>query len=48
MAEMTRTTAEKPSQRSRALIWPLAIFAVLAALFAFALRSGDPSRCPRP
>jgi len=46
MAEMTQTTAEKPSQRSRALIWPLAIFAVMAALFAFALRSGDPSKLP--
>jgi cytochrome c biogenesis protein CcmG/thiol:disulfide interchange protein DsbE len=28
------------------LVWPLAIFAVLAALFAFALGSGDPSRLP--
>ncbi|HZT48463.1 MAG TPA: DsbE family thiol:disulfide interchange protein [Hyphomicrobiaceae bacterium] len=37
-----------PSQggRSRALVWPLAIFAVLAAIFAFALKSGDPSRLP--
>jgi cytochrome c biogenesis protein CcmG/thiol:disulfide interchange protein DsbE len=33
-------------QRSRLPIWPLAIFAVMAALFAFALRSGDPSRLP--
>jgi cytochrome c biogenesis protein CcmG/thiol:disulfide interchange protein DsbE len=32
--------------RSRALAWPLAIFVVLAALFAFALRSGDPSKLP--
>jgi cytochrome c biogenesis protein CcmG/thiol:disulfide interchange protein DsbE len=32
--------------RSRALLWPLAIFALLAAIFAFALRSGDPSRLP--
>jgi cytochrome c biogenesis protein CcmG/thiol:disulfide interchange protein DsbE len=31
---------------ARILVWPLAIFAVLAALFAFALRSGDPSRLP--
>jgi cytochrome c biogenesis protein CcmG/thiol:disulfide interchange protein DsbE len=46
MAEMTQIAAEKPSQRSRALIWPLAIFAVMAALFAFALRSGDPSKLP--
>lgn len=28
------------------LVWPLAIFAVLAALFAFALSSGDPSKLP--
>jgi cytochrome c biogenesis protein CcmG/thiol:disulfide interchange protein DsbE len=28
------------------LLWPLAIFAVLAAIFAFALRSGDPSKLP--
>ena len=27
-------------------LWPLAIFAIIAALFAFALRSGDPSRLP--
>ncbi|HEU0059103.1 MAG TPA: DsbE family thiol:disulfide interchange protein [Hyphomicrobiaceae bacterium] len=32
--------------RRRPLLWPLAIFAVLALLFAFALRSGDPSRLP--
>lgn len=31
---------------SRALLVPLAIFCVLAAIFAFALRSGDPSRLP--
>jgi cytochrome c biogenesis protein CcmG/thiol:disulfide interchange protein DsbE len=46
MAEMIQTTAEKPSHRPRALIWPLAIFAVMAALFGFALRSGDPSKLP--
>ena len=28
------------------MLWPLAIFAVLAVLFAFALRSGDPSKLP--
>lgn len=33
-------------RRSRALLWPLVIFGVLAALFAFALRKGDPSRLP--
>lgn len=32
--------------RSRVLIWPLAIFAILAVLFFLALRSGDPSRLP--
>lgn len=32
--------------RPRALIWPLAIFTLLAAIFAFALRSGDPSKLP--
>jgi cytochrome c biogenesis protein CcmG/thiol:disulfide interchange protein DsbE len=46
MAEMIQTAAEKPSHRQRALIWPLAIFAVMAALFGFALRSGDPSKLP--
>jgi cytochrome c biogenesis protein CcmG, thiol:disulfide interchange protein DsbE len=30
----------------RLLAWPLAIFAVLALLFALALKSGDPSRLP--
>jgi cytochrome c biogenesis protein CcmG/thiol:disulfide interchange protein DsbE len=30
----------------RVLAWPLAIFAVLALLFALALKSGDPSRLP--
>jgi cytochrome c biogenesis protein CcmG/thiol:disulfide interchange protein DsbE len=39
-------TATLPSQRSRALLWPLAIFLVMALLFAFALRSGDPSKLP--
>jgi cytochrome c biogenesis protein CcmG/thiol:disulfide interchange protein DsbE len=31
---------------SRALLWPLAIFCILAAIFAFALRTGDPSKLP--
>jgi cytochrome c biogenesis protein CcmG/thiol:disulfide interchange protein DsbE len=30
----------------RLLAWPLAIFGLLALLFVFALRSGDPSRLP--
>jgi cytochrome c biogenesis protein CcmG, thiol:disulfide interchange protein DsbE len=32
--------------RPRALVWPLAVFAVLAAIFAVALRTGDPSKLP--
>ena len=32
--------------KSRLPLWPLAIFAIIALLFAFALRSGDPSRLP--
>ena len=34
------------SGRSRMLVWPLALFAVLAMVFAFALRTGDPSKLP--
>jgi cytochrome c biogenesis protein CcmG/thiol:disulfide interchange protein DsbE len=34
------------SGRSRAMLWPLAIFGLLALLFYFALQSGDPSRLP--
>ena len=30
----------------RLLAWPLVIFGLLALLFTFALRSGDPSRLP--
>jgi cytochrome c biogenesis protein CcmG, thiol:disulfide interchange protein DsbE len=44
---MQHGSAASPDRgRSRALIWPLAIFMVLAGLFAFALRSGDPSKLP--
>jgi len=32
--------------RSRALLWPLAIFMALAGVFAFALSVGDPSKLP--
>jgi cytochrome c biogenesis protein CcmG/thiol:disulfide interchange protein DsbE len=32
--------------RSRALLWPLAIFLALAGVFAFALSLGDPSKLP--
>ena len=27
-------------------VWPLVVFGLLALLFLFALRSGDPSRLP--
>ena len=43
---------ERPATRqaspggTRLLIWPLAIFAILAVLFFLALQSGDPSRLP--
>ena len=46
MQEQTLATAEARSGRSRLLIWPLAIFAILAVLFALALSGGDPSRLP--
>ena len=35
-----------PPRKGSFLLWPLAIFAILAALFAFALQSGDPSKLP--
>jgi cytochrome c biogenesis protein CcmG, thiol:disulfide interchange protein DsbE len=44
---MQHGSAASPDRgRSRALIWPLAIFMVLAGLFALALRTGDPSKLP--
>jgi cytochrome c biogenesis protein CcmG/thiol:disulfide interchange protein DsbE len=46
MTDTTRATAKTPPRRSRLLIWPLAIFALLALLFALALRGGDPSKLP--
>lgn len=46
MQEQTIATAEARAGRSRLLIWPLAIFAILALLFALALKGGDPSRLP--
>jgi cytochrome c biogenesis protein CcmG/thiol:disulfide interchange protein DsbE len=46
MLEETTPVPEGRTRRSRALIWPLAIFAILALLFAFALRTGDPSKLP--
>lgn len=42
---MSMTDAE-PSRSRRWLIAPVAIFAGLALLFAFALKHGDPSRLP--
>jgi cytochrome c biogenesis protein CcmG/thiol:disulfide interchange protein DsbE len=33
-------------RRVSVLLWPLAIFAILAGIFAFALKSGDPSKLP--
>lgn len=46
MQEQTIATAEARAGRSRLLIWPLAIFAILALLFGLALKGGDPSRLP--
>jgi cytochrome c biogenesis protein CcmG/thiol:disulfide interchange protein DsbE len=46
VAEEVRATPEAGPGRSRVLIWPLAIFAILAVLFFLALQSGDPSRLP--
>jgi cytochrome c biogenesis protein CcmG, thiol:disulfide interchange protein DsbE len=46
MQEQTIATTEAHASRSRLLVWPLAIFAILALLFALALKGGDPSRLP--
>jgi cytochrome c biogenesis protein CcmG, thiol:disulfide interchange protein DsbE len=46
MQEKTAIGSGGKSGPSRLLIWPLAIFTVLAIVFAFALRSGDPSKLP--
>jgi cytochrome c biogenesis protein CcmG/thiol:disulfide interchange protein DsbE len=46
MQDTPALTPDTRARRSRAMIWPLAIFAFLAVLFAFALRSGDPSKLP--
>lgn len=45
-APPAETEAAPARVSSRLPLWPLAIFAIVAALFAFALRSGDPSRLP--
>ena len=41
-----RVASLSSGKGSRALLWPLAIFGVLALIFAFALRTGDPSKLP--
>jgi cytochrome c biogenesis protein CcmG/thiol:disulfide interchange protein DsbE len=46
MQEKSAIVPDSGSGRSRALIWPLAIFTVLSIVFAFALRTGDPSKLP--
>ena len=46
MARELAPQADGSKQGQRLLLWPLAIFVVLALLFAFALRSGDPSKLP--
>jgi cytochrome c biogenesis protein CcmG/thiol:disulfide interchange protein DsbE len=46
MPEKSAIGSHSGSGQSRALVWPLAIFAVLATIFAFALRTGDPSKLP--
>ena len=46
LPEKSGTGSHASGGRSRALIWPLAIFSVLAIVFAFALRTGDPSKLP--
>lgn len=46
MPDQALVTAEASTGRSRLLIWPLAIFIILAMVFALALSSGDPSRLP--
>jgi cytochrome c biogenesis protein CcmG, thiol:disulfide interchange protein DsbE len=43
---MAAPVGEAKGRRSRALLWPLAVFCALAAIFALALKSGDPSRLP--
>src|SRR5690349_14357402 len=46
MQDRSTIGSARQSRRSRVLVWPLAIFALLAAIFGFALRSGDPSKLP--
>lgn len=46
MPEETIAATENRPPRSRVLVWPLAIFGLMAAMFALALTSGDPSKLP--
>jgi cytochrome c biogenesis protein CcmG/thiol:disulfide interchange protein DsbE len=46
MPKQAVSSANASTGPRRALLWPLAIFCVMAGLFAFALRTGDPSRLP--
>jgi cytochrome c biogenesis protein CcmG, thiol:disulfide interchange protein DsbE len=50
MSVTTSQPASNPSPsgkgQSRALVWPLAVFVLLAAIFALALWTGDPSKLP--
>ena len=46
MQEKSAIASDGSKGRPRALVWPLAIFTVLAIVFAFALRTGDPSKLP--
>jgi cytochrome c biogenesis protein CcmG/thiol:disulfide interchange protein DsbE len=46
MAPELARQADGSGRSPRLKLWPLAIFVVLALLFAFALRSGDPAKLP--
>ena len=46
MQEQVLPNAQARPGRSRALLWPLVIFGIMAVLFSLALRSSDPSRLP--
>jgi cytochrome c biogenesis protein CcmG, thiol:disulfide interchange protein DsbE len=46
MQKQTAIRQNRAGGRARPLLWPLAIFTVLAIVFALALRSGDPSKLP--
>src|SRR5262245_43157466 len=46
MAETQIDPGAMQGPRYGRLLWPLAIFCVLAAIFAYGLRTGDPQRLP--